>query len=224
VIPRQLLFYTIAVLTGATPALAQSRDDALRQVVAAHSALEWALLEPSIQTIADPAAFETQRGPDVGLGITVYRVWRKGDHTKVFLVGLASDTILHLGGFFRQDLRRIADRLPEARDSQSIARRAISLATLADPHGAIRTVTLGEEASDRSDVYRSWLTAKPTNWPNNQVLRTSDGWLVTATLLSQNTRSITQLWTPLAYALRFDAHGRLLDWTIRSGEPFRIGI
>lgn len=222
-IRRHLIAFTVVLFAIVKPARAQAGNDGLRQAVAAHSALEWALLEPRIQTVSDPGAFEMQSGPDVGLGIRVYRVWRRGDHTKVFMVGVASDTVLRLGGFPRPDLRLLTERLPRsALDSQSLVTRAVSLAILADPHGAIRTVTAGQgEASDRPDVYRAWLTTKPTSWPHDQVISTSRGWLVTTTLLSQDTRSITQLWTPLAYAFHFDAHGRLLDWAMRSGEPFR---
>jgi len=158
------------------------------------------------------------------------KIWRAtlpSDHSHPYLVALVEGVPVPLGGFAAPEIRRVSQLLgAEQLGAATIRRRAETLALLADGNGAIQFVFTGHPDTPGyiSKVAEAWRRAAPNDWPRDTVATRSppDGWHVTVTLLSRDTRSYTLHWVPTAYAFEFNTDGVLVGWASRLGESFGV--
>lgn len=206
----------VSVLTAhgqATGAISSGVYDAVAIRVAQDASTELALT-PDAETVA-PGDVRIDSVIVLGKRLRVYRAWVARDHWHAYQVGVVGDTLIPLGGFQNPDLVTAAAKLPrQIKSSPNIRATAERLALLGDGNGAVQYLF-------RSKTYRTtWRNLLPDPWPPDTMVNLRNGNVrAVITILSQDSHSYTQSWTPVAYAFTFDHTGQLLAWASRRGGP-----
>lgn len=221
--PRRMIHLGVLVLAAGASACARDtegvqREDtsALKALVAEEATNEFAL-SPGEQ-IVSPATVRLEDGPRVQ-GLRTYRAWVPRDHWHAYQLAVSGNTVFVLGGFQNPDLASAATALAGgAGGAMNLRDVAERLALLADNSGGVQYAFPGR--TDFPAVSAAWRNMAPDTWPHDTVTELGNGRrIVRLTLLSQETRSYTQHWTPTAYALTFNADGQLRAWSRRAGVP-----
>jgi len=152
--------------------------------------------------------------------IRVWRAWIQRDHWHPYTMAVADGAVIALGGFEAPELNRVAPFLIDSSaDIKQLVAMARELAKLADPSGALNIAFPMAIPVDDDSVALSW--RRPTSWPSDTTISSFDGgWQIRLTMLTQETRSYSQHWTPFLFVFKFDREGELKAWSRRIGEPF----
>jgi hypothetical protein len=194
---------------------------AVKRLVVQQAATEQAAWG-SGRTTFDSDATTLLDGPRVpGLS----RVWRVNigrDHWHPYLVALAGDRLIPLGGFQSPQLHDVARALRGQPPTDSVLNKVgRQLAALADPNGAVQFSFPSDSAAGMPDeLNRAWNSHRPDAWPRDTTGSGPDGTMVVVTMLSREARSFTQLWIPYAYSFSFNHDGELAAWSRRQGAGF----
>jgi hypothetical protein len=143
-------------------------------------------------------------------------------HGHPYILAAIGDSVFGLGGFAAPQLRELALATRERiRDSTSAVKRAMLLATAADPNGAARLVPTNDTSVTGRQIIDLWKRQR-NDGPSDAVISLPGGaTLVRITVLSRNTWSGEgELWAPLAYVFVFGPTGELRAWSRWSGEYF----
>jgi hypothetical protein len=199
-----------------------SRADtsSIRSIVALQASTELALSLPGASV--DASSVYVEQGPSVGKTITVLRLWIPRDHWHAYQVAVTGSRVISLGGFQNPNLAAAAENLaPAILNAASLRELAERLALLADDYGGVQYY-FGRHVTSKP-LLDEWRANAPMGWPRDSVERTvNDGWRVTLTLLSRNTRSHSQPWLPMAYVFHFDSVAHLNAWSQRRGPVLNV--
>ncbi len=174
---------------------------------------------------ADPQPYQAgdialERLPDFPRPLTVWRATVPVDHASPWLVALAGDRLLRLGGFESVSLLEADSVL--AASTPELKRRARFLAKLADKYGADSLLFPADSGPGRpiATARRFWDDRKPADWTPDTLIHLRDGrTIVSITTFSQNARSFGGEWHAFRYQFVFDTRRRLIGWSLVEQWP-----
>ena len=143
-------------------------------------------------------------------------------HWHPYIVAVKDSTILRLGGFTTSDVTALGEgMLVDVAEDRSVWNTVEVLVNALDPNGAHQLVLPRLGLASDSTVVSAWREQQEPWWPVDSLVRLPDGRIqVVLTVLSRAEHIPVRPWHPMVYAFEFDAHGTLLAWATRKGDPW----
>jgi hypothetical protein len=138
-------------------------------------------------------------------------------HSRRYVVATTAREYLLLGGFRTPELARFAELVCDQHGADWTRRCAYDLVRVSHVRGLESLPA--ERARDR--LAAAWVQHREEHWPQDTVLSMEDLTYVRLTgLTSLDAVGSSPAWEPVLYVFVFDADGRLVAWTFRSGQAF----